>query len=204
MARIKSYTEPSTAGRISRTINQSTNSASIIRPFQPLRRFRAPLIISFTEEGIILSLFIAARTSVITYIPLPIAKMTTQAPPPSADPASQKIFTIGTRKSKLALLQTDLVLAALKEQYPDYTFQIHSRETAGDQNTTIALRDFNTKNLWTQELEDLLEAGHVDLIVHSLKGIFPSFSIFVYSGLTDRNVSQMFPRFYHLPASLAP
>lgn len=100
--------------------------------------------------------------------------MTTQAPPPSADPASQKIFTIGTRKSKLALLQTDLVLAALKERFPDHTFKIHSRETAGDQNTTIALRDFTTKNLWTQELEDLLEAGHVDLIVHSLKGMFPA------------------------------
>ncbi|KAL4821321.1 porphobilinogen deaminase, dipyromethane cofactor binding domain-containing protein [Aspergillus spinulosporus] len=97
--------------------------------------------------------------------------MTTQAPPPSADPASQKIFTIGTRKSKLALLQTDLVLAALKEQFPDYTFKIHSRETAGDQNTTIALRDFTTKNLWTQELEELLEAGSVDLIVHSLKDV---------------------------------
>ncbi|BCS19206.1 porphobilinogen deaminase [Aspergillus puulaauensis] len=97
--------------------------------------------------------------------------MTTQAPPPSADPASQKIFTIGTRKSKLALLQTDLVLAALKERFPDHTFKIHSRETAGDQNTTIALRDFTTKNLWTQELEDLLEAGHVDLIVHSLKDV---------------------------------
>jgi hydroxymethylbilane synthase len=99
-----------------------------------------------------------------------ILKMATQAPP-SAIPASQKIFTIGTRKSKLALLQTDLVLAALKGRYPEYEFKIHSRETAGDQNTTIALRDFTTKNLWTQELEDLLEAGHVDLIVHSLKGI---------------------------------
>ncbi|KAL4919751.1 porphobilinogen deaminase, dipyromethane cofactor binding domain-containing protein [Aspergillus aurantiobrunneus] len=98
--------------------------------------------------------------------------MAAQAPPPSAaHPASQKIFTIGTRKSKLALLQTDLVLAALRERYPEYTFNIHSRETAGDQNTTIALRDFTTKNLWTQELEDLLEAGHVDLIVHSLKDV---------------------------------
>ncbi|RDW62945.1 porphobilinogen deaminase [Aspergillus mulundensis] len=97
--------------------------------------------------------------------------MATQAPPPSADPASQKIFTIGTRKSKLALLQTDLVLAALKERFPDYTFKIHSRETAGDQNTTIALKDFTTKNLWTQELEELLEAGSVDLIVHSLKDV---------------------------------
>ncbi|KAL4931533.1 porphobilinogen deaminase [Aspergillus undulatus] len=97
--------------------------------------------------------------------------MATRAPPPSADPASQKIFTIGTRKSKLALLQTDLVLAALNERYPAYTFKIHSRETAGDQNTTIALKDFTTKNLWTAELEDLLEAGHVDLIVHSLKDV---------------------------------
>ncbi|KAL4872670.1 hypothetical protein BDV12DRAFT_135194 [Aspergillus spectabilis] len=97
--------------------------------------------------------------------------MATQAPPPSADPASQKIFTIGTRKSKLALLQTDLVLAALQEKYPDHTFKIHSRETAGDQNTTLALREFTTKNLWTQELEELLEAGHVDLIVHSLKDV---------------------------------
>ncbi|KAL4987712.1 porphobilinogen deaminase, dipyromethane cofactor binding domain-containing protein [Aspergillus falconensis] len=97
--------------------------------------------------------------------------MASQAPPPSADPASRKIFTIGTRKSKLALLQTDLVLAALKERFPDCTFKVHSRETAGDQNTTIALRDFTTKNLWTQELEDLLEAGSVDLIVHSLKDV---------------------------------
>jgi hydroxymethylbilane synthase len=97
--------------------------------------------------------------------------MATQAPPPSADRALQKIFTIGTRKSKLALLQTDLVLAALQEKYPDLTFKVHSRETAGDQNTILALREFTTKNLWTQELEELLEAGHVDLIVHSLKGI---------------------------------
>ncbi|KAI9376349.1 porphobilinogen deaminase, dipyromethane cofactor binding domain-containing protein [Aspergillus egyptiacus] len=91
--------------------------------------------------------------------------------PPSADPASRNVFTIGTRKSKLALLQTDLVLASLKERYPGHDFRIHSRETAGDQNTTIALRDFTTKNLWTQELEELLEAGHVDLIVHSLKDV---------------------------------
>ena len=101
--------------------------------------------------------------------------MTSAPPPPtsSSDPASVKTtFTIGTRKSKLALLQTDLVLAALKEACPQYSFQIASRETAGDQNTNIALRDFTTKNLWTQELEDLLIAGHVDFIVHSLKRVF--------------------------------
>ena len=83
---------------------------------------------------------------------------------------TKKTFTIGTRKSKLALLQTDLVLEALKKTHPDYDFKVFSKETAGDLNTTIALRDFTTKNLWTEELEELMIGGQVDFIVHSLKG----------------------------------
>lgn len=97
------------------------------------------------------------------------------APPTTVSPAEggspKRTFNIGTRKSKLALLQTDIVIDALKKAWPEYEFQIHSKETAGDQNTNIALREFTTKNLWTQELEDLMLAGHLDLIVHSLKGI---------------------------------
>lgn len=89
----------------------------------------------------------------------------TSAPPP-------RTFIIGTRQSKLALLQTNLVLTALKEANPDCSFDIHSRETVGDKNTDIAFREFTTKNLWTEELEELLIAGHVDFIVHSLKGMF--------------------------------
>ncbi|KAM0093127.1 porphobilinogen deaminase [Aspergillus fumigatus] len=110
------------------------------------------------------------------------------APPSSeaANSSSRRTFTIGTRKSKLALLQTDLVVAALKKSWPEYTFQIHSQETAGDKNTVIALREFTTKNLWTQELEELLMAGDVDLIVHSLKGKFIT------------------PASYHVPTQLPP
>lgn len=85
-------------------------------------------------------------------------------------PTSKTSFTIGTRKSKLALEQTELVRAALKKSYPNYEFQIFSKETAGDLNTTIALKDFTSKNLWTEELEELMIAGQVDFIVHSLKG----------------------------------
>ncbi|THC97884.1 hypothetical protein EYZ11_002635 [Aspergillus tanneri] len=97
--------------------------------------------------------------------------MASTPPPTSSSPANsaRKVFTVGTRKSKLALSQTDLVVGALRKIWPDYTFNIHSQETAGDQNTTIALREFTTKNLWTQELEELLMAGQVDFIVHSLK-----------------------------------
>lgn len=89
-----------------------------------------------------------------------------------AAPASseKKTFTIGTRKSKLALLQTELIREALKKTHPDYEFEIFSKETAGDLNTTLALKDFASKNLWTEELEELMIAGKVDLIVHSLKG----------------------------------
>ncbi|KAJ5226991.1 Tetrapyrrole biosynthesis hydroxymethylbilane synthase [Penicillium citrinum] len=88
-----------------------------------------------------------------------------------ATPTSRASFTIGTRKSKLALEQTELVRAELKKAYPDYDFQIFSKETAGDLNTTIALKDFTSKNLWTEELEELMIAGQVDFIVHSLKDV---------------------------------
>lgn len=84
---------------------------------------------------------------------------------------TQKTITIGTRKSKLALLQTNLVLDALKKAFPQYEYKVFSKETAGDLNTTIALRDFTTKNLWTEELEELMIGGQVDVIVHSLKGL---------------------------------
>ncbi|BAE62889.1 porphobilinogen deaminase, dipyromethane cofactor binding domain-containing protein [Aspergillus flavus] len=89
----------------------------------------------------------------------------------AANPSSRKTFTVGTRKSKLALSQTDLVVSALKKVYPNYEFKIHSQETAGDLNTTIAFREFTTKNLWTEELEEHLMAGNVDFIVHSLKDV---------------------------------
>jgi hydroxymethylbilane synthase len=79
-------------------------------------------------------------------------------------------FSIGTRKSKLALLQTDIVLIALKKAWPEHNFTVQSKDTAGDRNTTIALREFTSKNLWTQDLEDLLVNGDLDLIAHSLKG----------------------------------
>ena len=41
--------------------------------------------------------------------------------------------------------------------------------TAGDKNQTTALHKMASKNLWTSELEELLTAGNVDLIVHSQK-----------------------------------
>ena len=81
-------------------------------------------------------------------------------------------FSVGTRKSKLALAQTDLVVQALTAAYPDYSYDIKARDTAaGDIDKVTAFRDMPVKNLWTHELETLMLENQLDFLVHSLKGM---------------------------------
>ena len=92
------------------------------------------------------------------------------APVPSGTRAKTS-FNIGTRKSALALVQTELVVEALKKAWPDLEFQIHARDTAaGDIDKVTPFKDMPVKNLWTHELEQLLMENKLDLLVHSLKG----------------------------------
>ena len=91
--------------------------------------------------------------------------------PLSSDKRSKASFNIGTRKSPLALVQTELVVEALKKAWPDHDFQIHARDTAaGDIDKVTPFKDMPVKNLWTHELEQLLIENKLDLLVHSLKG----------------------------------
>lgn len=87
----------------------------------------------------------------------------------------EPIVHIGTRRSALALAQTDIVKAALTAAWPGQRCEIHAMATMGDKNQTTALHAMGAKNLWTHELEALLATGELDMIVHSLKGIsFPA------------------------------
>jgi hydroxymethylbilane synthase len=80
-------------------------------------------------------------------------------------------FSIGTRKSKLALVQTDLVVRALAKAWPEYNYDIKARDTAaGDIDKVTPFKDMPVKNIWTHELETLMMEGRLDLLVHSLKG----------------------------------
>ena len=81
----------------------------------------------------------------------------------------KQTFKIGTRKSMLAIVQTDEVVQALKKQWPNHHFEVIKMSTTGDNNQSTALHKFNAKALWTQELEVELLEGGLDLIVHSLK-----------------------------------
>lgn len=81
---------------------------------------------------------------------------------------------IGGRKSKLAVVQLELVKKAIQDIYPEIDCSILALSTLGDKVQTQPLYSFGGKSLWTKELEILLmdrvdEFPQLDLIVHSLK-----------------------------------
>lgn len=85
--------------------------------------------------------------------------------------SSKETYNIGTRKSKLALVQTDLVVKALKTVSPENSYAIKARDTAaGDIDKITPFKDMAVKNIWTHELETLMVEGQLDILVHSLKG----------------------------------
>ncbi|SCV71452.1 BQ2448_3040 [Microbotryum intermedium] len=81
------------------------------------------------------------------------------------------IFTLGTRMSKLAMVQTNLVKQNLDRLWPGTEIRIYGMTTAGDKNQSQPLYLLGGKALWTKELEVALMDGSVDAIVHSLKDV---------------------------------
>ena len=82
----------------------------------------------------------------------------------------RQIIKIGTRKSKLAMVQAEMIRSALLSHHPDSEFEIIGITTMGDNNQALPLHSFGAKSLWTLELETLLLDRNVDMIVHCLKG----------------------------------
>jgi hydroxymethylbilane synthase len=82
----------------------------------------------------------------------------------------QTPLRIGTRKSNLAVVQTEGIRDSLQKIAPDRAFEIQTLHTLGDKDKSTALYSFGAKNLWTAELEDLLTSGRLDVVVHCLKG----------------------------------
>jgi hydroxymethylbilane synthase len=74
---------------------------------------------------------------------------------------------LGTRGSRLALVQCEEVAAALRSRGVE-TETVVIR-TSGDRLAQVALAEFGGKALFVKEIEEALLAGAVDLGVHSLK-----------------------------------
>jgi len=80
-------------------------------------------------------------------------------------------FTLASRPSKLAVVQTESVLTALQRKHVDIDFKTRYISSAGDKNQTDALYLMGGKSVWTEELEAALLDASVDLVVHSLKDV---------------------------------
>lgn len=78
---------------------------------------------------------------------------------------------IATRKSKLALIQTEMVVFELKKHFPELECEMVPILTTGDKITQKNLYDIGGKALFLKELEEQLLDARVDLAVHSLKDV---------------------------------
>lgn len=81
----------------------------------------------------------------------------------------KKTVRIGTRGSRLALAQTELVIAALKKNYPSISVEPVILCTKGDRILDQPLLDFGGKGAFVTEFEEALYDGRIDLAVHSAK-----------------------------------
>lgn len=81
----------------------------------------------------------------------------------------KKTVKVGTRGSKLALAQTELVIKALKERFPQIDPQMVTMSTRGDRDTSRALLEFGGKAVFVEEFEEAILKGDIDIAVHSAK-----------------------------------
>ena len=86
-------------------------------------------------------------------------------------PFEKNRLVVGTRKSGLALWQTEHVIGRLQRAWPDVVLEIRTYVTEGDVNLETALPEIGGKGVFTMRLEQALAAEEIDLAVHSLKDL---------------------------------
>ena len=78
---------------------------------------------------------------------------------------------IGTRKSRLALVQTNMVIDELKSVFPDINIEVVTISTKGDRVIDKPLYNIGGKGVFVSEIEKMLESGDIDIAVHSGKDL---------------------------------
>lgn len=97
-------------------------------------------------------------------------------------------LVIATRKSKLALWQSEYVKAELLKHYPSMQIELQEFSTKGDKILDVPLAKIGGKGLFTKELEVAMLEGNAHLAVHSLKDVPTQFE----DGLTLAAVTKRF------------
>ncbi|VFP78682.1 Porphobilinogen deaminase [Candidatus Erwinia haradaeae] len=84
---------------------------------------------------------------------------------------SRKVLRIATRKSPLALWQTQYVTNSLLIHYPELCIQKVPILTRGDIMLNTSLIGIGGKGLFVKELEQAILSDHADIAVHSIKDL---------------------------------
>ena len=78
---------------------------------------------------------------------------------------------IGSRDSLLGVIQSRLVMDALQAAHPGIELELVTMKTTGDKILDRTLDQVGGKGLFVKELDAALQAGRVDLTVHSCKDL---------------------------------
>jgi len=78
---------------------------------------------------------------------------------------------IASRRSQLAMVQTNWVKAELEKAHPGLNITVEAMATQGDKILDVALAKIGDKGLFTKELEAQMLVDRADIAVHSLKDL---------------------------------
>ena len=78
---------------------------------------------------------------------------------------------VGSRESRLAIVQTEYVMDAIRAAHPDIELELVTMKTTGDKILDRTLDKVGGKGLFVRELDAALREGRVDLTVHSCKDL---------------------------------
>ena len=117
-----------------------------------------------------------------------------------------KEIKIATRKSILALWQSEHIKARIESKHNDIKVELVGMKTKGDVILDTPLAKIGGKGLFTKELEDSMLKGETDIAVHSLKDVpvvFPEglklAAICSREDTRDAMISEKFAKFSDLP-----
>jgi len=82
-----------------------------------------------------------------------------------------KLLRIASRRSQLAMVQTNWVRDELVKAHPNLEISIEAMATQGDKILDVALAKIGDKGLFTKELEAQMLVDQADIAVHSLKDL---------------------------------
>lgn len=117
-----------------------------------------------------------------------------------------KEIKIATRKSILALWQSEHIKVRIESKHNDIKVELIGMKTKGDVILDTPLAKIGGKGLFTKELEDSMLKGETDIAVHSLKDVpvvFPEglklAAICSREDTRDAMISEKFANFSDLP-----